>query len=95
MIVCWVLFSIAAVTSVASFIAYSDELSSLPVAHSEDSSIDPEVLADLQEQFRLRHLSKSTLGQTAYMTRALAIGILLWNILCHTAQWIWRGRKVQ
>ena len=93
MIVCWVLFSITAIISVASFIAFSNELPPVSAVGSAETSIDPEVLANLQEQSKLRHLSKSTFGQTAYMTRAFAVGILLWNVLCHTVRWIFKAES--
>ena len=47
------------------------------------------------EQARLKHIGDYRFGETAFVSRAVAIGILLWNIIWHTGHWIWMGWKAE
>ncbi len=94
MIVCWVLFAIAVTVSVVSFAGLVAEADSFVAGTSADGSIAPDVLADLNRQARIRRLSASPFFEPAYMARAAAIVILLWNVLCHTVAWVIAGRNI-
>ena len=95
MIVCWGIFTICAAISVFSFIQLEILDDQFVLGTAGDESITPEVLDDLNQQARLRHLSASPFYEPAFVARAVALVILIWNLFCHTAHWIWMGRKEQ
>ena len=95
MMVCWVLFALTSAVSIASFVAVSMHSESFVASKAGDSSISPEVIAEVDRQARLRHRAESPYFELAYISRTAAGGFLLWNIIWHIGQWIWMGRKIE
>ena len=107
MIVCWVLFSIGAVTVLvgwAGYEYYDAKVHSYAEQHNlnaDSRNWDPnDLLTDKLinpariELDRLRDI-RDSLPELAVFGAVVAAVFLPWNILCHTAHWIWQGRKVQ
>jgi len=93
MIVCWVLFALTSAVGIASYVAVRMHSESFVASKAGDSSISPEVIAEVDRQARLRHRAASPYRELAYISRTAAGGFLLLNIILHTAYWVWMGRK--
>ena len=110
MIVCWVLFSIGAVTGLVGWAGY-EYYDAKVHSYAELHNLDPEgikwdprnLLEELEdpskgkpwkELQRLRDIREAHIELTGPVI-VLGGMLLLWNILCHTAHWIWQGRKVE
>ena len=96
MIVCWVLFS--GLTVATAFVWFQHEQ-----AENEYSSVLNQLDEQSSDEYRppevsnhLRYLSDqmSNYASMVGSLGAAAASLLLWSILCHTAHWIWQGRKV-
>ena len=46
------------------------------------------------DRHRALERKQESWGMAAFAGMGIAAAILLWNILCHTAHWIWMGRRV-
>ena len=108
MIVCWVLFSMGAVTGLVGYAGYrvneDPEIIIEPLALGEEfttledmTPVKKRELAYADAQRRSEDQQRS-IRRERFLTVAVVGGmfagfLLLWNIVCHTAHWIWEGRR--
>jgi len=109
MIVCWVLFSLAAFTALVGwggYLYYDNKADAIILAANEEKDrkrelgMEPEYWGEFDlsistpESDKAKSRSKG-FGELVFFGGVPAVMLLLWNIFCHTAHWIWQGRKVE
>jgi hypothetical protein len=104
MIVCWVLFAISAATGLVGWAGYeyygykaraSVASWEMPPEYAEDQDPDSEVVQLRPAPWPNWEFVEKQMAfwNTGRISGLLAAGLLLWNVLFHTAHWIWIRRK--
>lgn len=109
MIVCWVLFLIFSGVSLAGFVValhYDNKSDAIILAANEEIERKKELRVEPEKAWEFDTIiatpesekakSRSIVfGEFVFFSGVPAVVLLLWNILCHTAHWIWMGRKAE